>query len=149
MTALLADIYGNVHSALKQQLKTVSGIPADALWATENVDFEKPSPTAGTPWLRETFDPQPNVQASLGNVSRKIRQPGVWTLQLFVPKNSGKQYVEGLAGRIVAAFAPGGTLSYGGQLVDIRSAFATRGLPEPDWYAQLVTITWRADNYTP
>lgn len=151
MSATLADLLVNVHTALKTQLATVSGIPDLQYWATENEDFEKPKvgeliAGAAPIWLRETFAPQPNKQASLGMSGYLVRQPGSWMLQVFVPKGTGKQFVEALAGRICAAFAPGSVCSANGQLVIIRTSNAPQGSNSDDWYLQPVTITWRADN---
>ncbi len=149
MSAPLVETYSNVHTALLRQLRTVAGLPETKYWSRENEDAKKPPVGTSPGWLRETFDAQPNEQASVGNDNRLIRHFGTWFVDLMVPKNRGNTLADQLRGGMLVAFAPGSAISAGGQVVTIRTAYPSRGFNTDDWYQAPFTITWRADNVTP
>ncbi len=150
MSATLEDTYNNIHSALTTQLLTVVGLPDKKYWRRENEQFATPPAGTKPGWLAESFQPQPNEQASVGKENRLIRHFGAWFVDLMVPSNTGTKAGKALAGLIVKAFPPGDAVAANGQIVTIRTAYLSGGLQDTeDWYKLPVTITWRADNLTP
>jgi hypothetical protein len=149
MNTLDATTLTNIHSALKQQLRTVTGIPDDTLWAIENRKFDPPAPAKDAMWLRETFVPQKDATASLQGSGRLYRMMGSWLVDLFVPVESGTSAIDAVVSGILAAFVTSVSSTFAGQLVEFRLSFAGNGMPENGWFYRPVTVAWRADVVTP
>lgn len=132
------SLHGDVRSALRQQLKTLSGLPS-VEW--EDRPFE---PVVGTSYFREKLIPGNSGLKSIGPNGR-IQHDGVWLLDVFVPSGKGSKEADDYAEAIMLAFAPGRELVYNGQLVRIRQAYRSSGRPEADWYQVPVTVVWWAD----
>lgn len=149
MNTLDATTLPTIHSALKQALRAVPGVPADEFWSAENRLFKAPPSDKDALWLREMFVPQNSGTASLQSANRTYRMLGSWIVDFFVAINGGVAAIDAIVSALVAATVTSSTVSYAGQLVEFRGAFVNSPPPANGWFQRSVTVTWRADVITP
>jgi hypothetical protein len=130
-----------IRSALRSQLRTVTGYPGDSLVAWEGLLFQRSAPTvppaAPVVWIRETFMPSSEQLVATGY----IEALGLVQFGVCYQANQGIGAADDLADAIIASFRPGLTLA---NLVWITQAQRARSITEADWIQVPVSIYWRA-----
>lgn len=134
----IATIHANLRAAFRQKLGTVSGLPAQIAW--EGRPF---TPTIGQAFMRESFRPIYSQPRAIG-VGGTIQHRMTGNLTLFYPAGKGTVEIEQAAGAILAAFAPGTSLTYGGASCVVLQAERAPLLQEADYIGCPVTITLQA-----
>lgn len=139
------SLYRDTRAALRSALLAVPGLPPEAQRAWEGRDF---TPTAGTPWLRDTMLPASADRLSVGPLAR-VRHTAIYQIDLFVPALRGTEY-DGPADAIVAALWPGLLLTYNGQTVLVRRASRAPAITADAAWRQLpISITVEMDTTNP
>lgn len=134
----IATLHADLRAAFRQRLASVAGLPSQIAW--EGRTF---SPVIGQPFMRESFRPiysQPRAVGVGGTIQHRI----TGNLTLFYPAGKGTVEIEQAAGLILAAFAPGTSLVYGGATCVVMQAERAPLLQETDYVGCPVTITLQA-----
>ena len=145
-----ALVHANVRAALRARLLTLpwivaQGSPVTAV-AWEGVAWPPVGqPAARAPYLRETFKPARSTVLALGPLV-PIRQAGLWLVDVFVPADQQVALADQIAGELLDHFAPHRQLTYGGQVVMVRTVYRNPPLLDAQWHQAPVTVDWFADN---
>lgn len=125
----------SIRAALATQLNTL-GLPT----AWENDDF---TPLAGQVYLSEAL--LPNETLSVGVSSRSSDNfGGTYQVLVYAPAGRGKGAAVAAAEQVIAAFAKGASLTYGGVTVRILRAWDDPAIIEGNRYVIPVSIVYRA-----
>lgn len=145
-----ATVHANVRAALRARLLTLpwlvaQGSPVTAV-AWEGTVWPVPGrPTARAPYLRETFKPNRASLLALGPLA-PIRQAGLWLVDVFVPADQQVALTDQIAGELLDHFAPNRQLTYGGQVLMVRTAYRSPPVVDAQWHQAPVTVDWFADS---
>ena len=130
----VATFHSNMRAAVRERLLTVSGLPAVA-W-----EGKAYSPTKGTPFISESFQPVSSVVSALG-AGGTVAHRCLATFTLHYPPNAGSAAIDTMAGALLAHFYPGLAVTYAGQTSTVQQA-ERRGLTqEPDWINSSIIVT--------
>lgn len=134
----IATIHADLRAAFRTKLLSIVGIPAD-------IEFEGTpfSPGIGIPFARESMRAiysQPRAIGLGGTIQHRV----TGNIGLFYPAGKGTLEIETAAGLILAAFAPGTSLVYGGAKGGILQAERAPLLQETDYIGCAITITIQA-----
>lgn len=132
----MADLFGELVIGCRRHLLTVPGLPAGRKW------WDQPfTPTAGVPWLRETWRPVLSQKVGPGRQAdeehRLLYEVGVF----FPPFSSGPAQASALADTIRKKFSVGTTVAFNSS---IGSVFRSERGPEitnADFSSFLVTAS--------
>lgn len=130
--------------ALRGRLLSVPGIPTHN--AFENKAF---TPTTGTPYLADQFVPATTRLVAFPAQSGTVEETGLYVIQWYGLTDSGITDIGAGVQAILAAFAPGTTITTtGGDVIRIRSDVGPQGgqiTPLDSGFAVcVVQIPWRA-----
>lgn len=130
-----------LHLALRNQLLTVTGLPARAL---ESQDY---TPSAGTPYVTETLAPATATLEGGRTLGGFLTVTGLYVVTWFANADTGLDLSTD-ADRVVTAFPPGLTLiTTDGNGVTVRRDVAPwrgqiRPAPDPAWVYCPITIPY-------
>jgi hypothetical protein len=106
--------------------------------AHENVDYE---PVQGTPYAEINVLPNNTTKLTLNNSNET---DGIFRIHLRYPTGKGAISAKTKAEEIIAYFAPGNRIGYGGQSVLILGTDRKQGIQNENWYEIIVTLTYWA-----
>lgn len=138
------SVLQDVRAALETRLAGTPGLPAARAW--ESVHFDPP--TAGTPYVRATFQPTSSRAVTVGSTPLYTHS-GVFLIDLLYPSGVGPQTAEGMADAIRLRFPVTVTLAQNGSQVRIRYAERGPGLPVDGRFLVPVTVAWRCHSAQP
>lgn len=136
------------HSAIKLAYRNavadVAGLPPEDRRAYENMEFSPPSPDPNNVldsiWIREGYASGDEVQAA----SDTIEGPGIYTVDVLVPKGAGTKEQNELVKAIMEALHPATSLVTDNVEVSIDRTARLPGREENGiWYVVSVQSTWR------
>lgn len=117
------------------------GLPLNRGW--ENKKPVTDPPTQGVPYVLEQYIPGPTAQVTLGALGEIEMRP-MYTLQVFVPSESGIEAASKYADSIIRLFAPRTAIAVGSDVLRVRTDVGPfRGQllqREPSFAAVSITI---------
>lgn len=134
-------LYADVRAALRTVLLTVAGLPVERAWEAHEY-----TPIPGTSFLRDTLLPGFAERVSLGPFGR-VRHHSLYQVDLMVPNRKGT-VADAVADLVVAAFWPGLQMTYGGQVVTIRTSSRLSGLVSADGVWRQIPVSIDALTHT-
>jgi len=139
-----ALVHGNVRSALRTRLQGLQWVvdEGEENIAWEGTPFEKRS--GKKPYIREMLKPRDSKLIALSKYA-PIRHEGLYLIDVFVQALFGLGTSDTIAGQLLEHFAPNLQLTYGGQVVTVRSVFRSPPLIDAQWIQAPVTVQWYAD----
>lgn len=138
----MASVESNVRAAIRQRLKTLTGLPPVA-W--EGYPYE---PTVGVTHLRERLVFQDTTLTSLGAFGR-LKHEGVWMLDVYTPGGKGVAEADDWVDEIKTLFAAGVSFSKDGTTVRITRAFAGAAQYPVNWTMRPCMIDWFTESTNP
>jgi hypothetical protein len=131
-------VSNDIRIALETQLLTVTGLPASAQRAWENVRFE---PTTGTTWVQATVLPAESRPAVMGGDPQQL-YTGLFQVDIFTPEGEGPAEAETLADNVRLAFAVDDVFTSGSVNVRFRYSERIPAPHSPPWYRARVNVAW-------
>ena len=134
----IATIHADLRAAFRAKMTDTAGLPTLIAW--EGRVF---SPGIGVPFMRESFRPiysEPRAVGKGGTIQHRM----TGNINLFYPASKGTVDIEQAAGLLLAAFAPGTSLVYGGSSGVVLKAERAPLMQEPDFIGCPITITIQA-----
>jgi len=134
----MASNLSEIRAALEESVANISGIPAAAQRAWDNVRFE---PTVGTTWVKMTLIPLNDRPATRGDTPQ-YRTDGFFQISIFTPEGQGAGEAEALAETISDSYTVSDVLTKNSTSVRFEFAEIGQGMTESPWYMVPVTIRW-------
>lgn len=128
------------RSALRQQLLTVTGLPAGRKW--EGEAFE---PVDGNAWIAEYLDATSQQLKTFGGSGASdgiLQDDGIFSIVVNFPSRKGTKPCGDMAELIRRAFKPGTVLTYSGLSVVCRRAQVAKGIESAKWYSITVRVNF-------
>ena len=131
----VATIHSDMRAAFRTKRQDIVGLPNLVAWEG------RPFPSGVTiPYIRESFRPLSSLVRALGR-GGTIQHRMTANLSIFYPAGKGTLEIDTAAGLLLAGFAPGTALTYGGAAGTVMQAERAPLLQETDWLSCPVTIT--------
>lgn len=134
--------YTDVRAALYTRLQAFPTLPSVLDW--ENVRSDKPGLST---YIREALKPVAAQAVSIGPKAR-IRDQGMWLLDVFAPSNEGPKVGDDMADGLREWFYPGLALATpSGLTVIVRQATRFPTIQKGDWRQVPIAIRWFVDSF--
>lgn len=113
------------------------------------LESRRTSTDVGKPWTREHYQAGVVVVASMRAPTARVRQRGVFWLNLFYPSDVGTSGVDRLRGKILASIYPAMDLRYNGQVVRVQQVPKKDFVQEASWVGAPIAWHFQADTINP